>query len=59
MKIVESHFVNNPKRCQREAGKTHRQTNHADERLDFVLPQVAEGDFEIMKEHIFLVFNDL
>jgi hypothetical protein len=51
METVESHFVTNPQRCQRKTGKTHCQTNHADERLVFVFQHIAESDFEIMRYH--------
>jgi hypothetical protein len=48
METVIRHFVTNPQRCQSKAGKTHCQTNHADQRLVFVFPHGAESDLEIV-----------
>jgi hypothetical protein len=45
MKSVERHFIPNPQRCQRKAGKTNCQTKHAYQRLVFVPPHIAEGYF--------------
>jgi hypothetical protein len=56
MKAVVRHFIDNPERCQRKTGKTHRQTNQTDDRLAFVFPHIAESDFDVMYKHFYLCF---
>ena len=53
MKVVEAQFVVHVKKHEGTARETKCQPENVDDRVDFLLEKIPEGDFEIVFEHGF------
>jgi hypothetical protein len=53
MKIVEASFIKDKKQDQNTGSHAYGKASYIDERINFILPQIAPGGDEIVFDHNF------